>query len=490
MSRRYLDSLTTRLMLTFMLVMLTTLVAAGGLAYWFLRTQLENETWGRVAAQISYLITTWQSPVIALIGGAILVVLASAVLGGFTASRMTQPLSRLNEAALDISSGNLEKPVPIPEIPYEISALATAFEVSRRNMRQAIEDLSRAKAWAETLIQSVVEGIVTINEQGSITSFSDGAEQITGWRRSEVLMQPIDEIFKLPGSGTFTRQISAVGVMHQVGILNRYGQEITLAVTGARMRSPESAETQTALVLRNITDEEAAQQLRSYFLANISHEFRTPLAALNASVELLLEELHDLSRDEITELLESVHYSLIALQTLIDNLLESTSIEAGHFRIHSRPTQVKSVIGEAIRVMKPLLERRDQALWLQQPDHIPTIKADPTRLTQVLVNLLSNASKYSSMGDQIALQVELPVPNMLRISVADQGPGVPTEDQGNLFRRFVRLDERGKAQYGVGLGLSVVKTIVEEHGGYVGLDEREGGGSIFWFEIPMDGALL
>ena len=79
---------------------------------------------------------------------------------------------------------------------------------------------------------------------------------------------------------------------------------------------------------------------------------------------------------------------------------------------------------------------------------------------------------------------------MLRISVADQGPGVPTEDQGNLFRRFVRLDERGKAQYGVGLGLSVVKAIVEEHGGYVGLDEREGGGSIFWFEIPMDGALL
>ena len=141
--------------------------------------------------------------------------------------------------------------------------------------------------------------------------------------------------------------------------------------------------------------------MRSYFLANISHEFRTPLSALKASVELLLEGVTEFSLDETLELVKSIHFSLTALQTLIDNLLESVSIEAGRFRIRRRPTDLNLMITEAQILMKPLLERRNQKLQISLPPYLPKADVDAMRLTQVLVNLLSNASKYSPIDQPI-----------------------------------------------------------------------------------------
>ena len=138
--------------------------------------------------------------------------------------------------------------------------------------------------------------------------------------------------------------------------------------------------------------------------------------------------------------------------------------------------------------MKPLLERRNQTLITSLPDGLPRLSVDPMRLTQVLVNLLSNASKYGPIDQPIELALDLRQENTLKISVADRGSGIPAEDKQNIFRRFVRLDEKDNAQYGIGLGLSVVKTIVESHGGAVGLDERQGGGTTFWFTIPLEAA--
>jgi K+-sensing histidine kinase KdpD len=243
------------------------------------------------------------------------------------------------------------------------------------------------------------------------------------------------------------------------------------------------------LVIRDISEEAAARRLRSYFLANISHEFRTPLTALNASVELLLEDIEELSLAEIAELLNSIHLSVTGLQTLIDNLLESTSIEAGHFHIRCRPTDLGDVLTNALQVMRPLLERRRQHLSLAIFPQIPLVNADPTRLTQVLVNLLANASKYSPMETTIDLSLQNINREKLRVSVSDQGPGIPLSERSKLYSRFMRLGETEKTQYGIGLGLSVVKTIIEAHQGEVGMEERPGGGSIFWFTIPVQEAI-
>jgi signal transduction histidine kinase len=239
-----------------------------------------------------------------------------------------------------------------------------------------------------------------------------------------------------------------------------------------------------ALVFRDISEEEAVHRLLGHFLANVAHEFRTPLSALAASVELLLDQAPDLSAGELQELLVSLHLGVLGLQTLVDNLLESASIETGHFRVHPRPSNLGEIIAEAVAMMQPLLDKHGQRLVIELPAAIPVVQTDPRRTVQVLINLLSNASKYGPDDSEIRISAG-EQGHWVRVSVADSGPGVPVEYRKDLFRRFVHPSIRNeKARVGVGLGLSVVKAVIEAHGGQVGIDDHPGSGSIFWFTLP------
>ena len=416
------------------------------------------------------------------------VIVVSSLLAGVYSRRLTAPLLELTSAAANISEGNLSTPVPRPQQPSEIATLALAFEESRNNLRTMVDDLRQEKAWSEALIQSIVEGIVTFDNQGHITSFSQGAERMLGCSEEEALHKSLDAIFAVPeGRPKFSNQIPRPGGMQQIEIITQDGRQMTLSVTDAKLVQKEQNASESALVLRDITEKGAVRNFLSYFLSNISHEFRTPLSALNASVELLLEELDDLSKEDLSNLLNSIHMSVTGLQALIDNLLESMSIEAGRFKIRRRRTDLNDIITDAVHMMQPLLDRRKQELHLDTKGQIPEVRVDPTRLTQVLVNLLSNASKYSPLSAHIHLALEHGPNDVLRVSVSDRGPGIQPKDREDVFRRFVRLEDHDEAQYGVGLGLSVVKAIIEEHGGHVGIEGRPDGGSIFWFEIPYSG---
>jgi signal transduction histidine kinase len=256
-------------------------------------------------------------------------------------------------------------------------------------------------------------------------------------------------------------------------------------VTGARLAPTGAGSAEVVLVFRDISEQEAVHLLLGHFLANVSHEFRTPLSALAASIELLLDQAQDLSPSEFEELLVSLHLGVLGLQTLVDNLLESASIEAGHFRVSPRPADLARIIGEACTIMQPLLLKRNQTLLVELPASLPIVDADPKRASQVMINLLSNASKYSPDQTQIAIRACLQE-DFVRVNVADQGAGIPAEHRERVFHRFARLDPlHVQAQYGAGLGLSVVKAIIEAHGGEVGVDTPTSGGAIFWFTLSL-----
>jgi PAS domain S-box-containing protein len=422
-------------------------------------------------------ILTWSTGLVALLG---------TLLGLWYVRQVIAPLRKLTTVAGQISEGDLMAPIPNFENPVEVSTLATALQQSQASMLWAIEERSQARDWLDTLIQSIVEGVVTFDAEGRITFLSQGAELLTGWQRDEALGRHVNDVFPVTRDWevSFLEALPPPREKRQISIHTHAGKATTLAISGTRLVPPGEETVQTALVLRDVTQEDALRHLRSYFLANISHEFRTPLSTLNASIELLLEEVDSLSAAEIRELLKPTHLSLRGLQNLIDNLLESSSIEAGRFVLHQRPVELNQVIHNALRVIQPLLDRRRQQVTVEEPANPPELTADPGRLTQVLVNLLSNASKYSPIGEAIDLRVRQ-LADTLRISVADRGPGIPPEERVNVFRRFVRLTATDGEQYGVGLGLFVVRTTIEAHGGRVGVNGRPDGGSVFWFELPL-----
>jgi K+-sensing histidine kinase KdpD len=230
----------------------------------------------------------------------------------------------------------------------------------------------------------------------------------------------------------------------------------------------------------------ARQELISGFLTNISSEFRTPLAALNACVEYLLNDFDSLSRDEIGVLLQSIHLSVTGLSMLIENLIQGANINTGQFLIRTGSIDLGEVVTGAIRFMQPLITRRHQQVHVTLPDSLPLVKGDPARLTQVMVNLLSNASKIGPMDQTIAVILEVGSEDEVRVNVVDQGWYFLCEEWGLLIDYFQKPADASLQPYGIWLAISVARKIIEEHGGKMGVQKLEETSVDFWFTVPTD----
>jgi two-component system phosphate regulon sensor histidine kinase PhoR len=457
-----------------------------GTPYYATRVDLSgSEIKAELSLSVSGIVATQRRLAWAFVVGILGVALVSSTVGAYLARRIAQPLANLTEAAAALSTGDLATPIIAETRVREVALVAQALANAQADLKQTLEQLRQEKAWTDHLLEAIVEGIVTLDEDGRITFFSQGAQRITGWQRDQVLGRPCNQVFQpLETDNAFTELIPPPDRRSKIPVALQNGREAILAVTGARLLPPGGGNARIALVFRDVSEEEAVHRLLGHFLVNVAHEFRTPLAAVAASVELLLDQAPELSSSELNELLNSLHLGVLGLQTLVDNLLEGASIEAGHFRVFPRPADLSEIIAEAIHIIQPLLHKRGQFLTIELPAAIPIVQADPRRIVQVFVNLLSNASRYGPDEAEIGIAATVKDAD-IRIEISDQGPGVLPEQRKDLFRRFRHAGSTDDTMSkGAGLGLSVVKAIVEAHGGQVGMDARSTGGSIFWFTLP------
>jgi PAS domain S-box-containing protein len=424
-------------------------------------------------------------------GFSLLVLLVGSFLVARQARSITKPLLQLSKTADQFSQGNLDVSTPAESGVPEINQLSRHFEFARRQLRYTLAVTQGEMKHAERLLSLLPKGVIALDENDRITFFNPDAEEILGYNSSDVERLHYTHIFPpAPGEtatvGELLNKPVDGPVAQRLSVLDAHGKPLLLYVTISPLDNnpPTGYGSERVVVIRDVTEEEAVNRLRYNFLANVAHEFRTPLSGIAATTELLVEEGSDLTPDELNELVETIRLSTLHLQTLVENLLESTTIEAGCFQVHRRPINLQDVIQNAAGMMSPLLKRRNQNLVLNIPDVLPTLWADANRLIQVLVNLLSNASKFSPMGGKIELNITED-PDWMTIAVLDSGPGLPTERFSDLFKRFVTANQSHDTQYGIGLGLSVVKSIVEMHGGQVGAENLPKGGAKVWFTIPI-----
>ncbi len=437
-----------------------------------------------VALSVADIFATQQQMRLNFTGTILIVIVLGSLMGILLSRSISQPLQQLTQTAVNFSSGDLDTPVTVDNDLTEVSLVAKALEEAREKLSHSMSELRQQRSWTQHLLDSIVEGILTLDKDGRITFFSRGAEKITGWSREQVFNRPVDEIFKLEDPNTYFSQILPTsGKESKVLVELADGRWATLSITGASLTPSNSDSAEIAVVFRDVSDEEIIHRRLGYFMANVTHEFRTPLAALAASSELLLDQMPDIQPADLEQLLVSLHLSILRLQTLIDNLIESASIEAGHFRVSPHPTSLHKIIADASNTMNPLLVKYGQRLQIDLPDTLPLVNADARRTVQVLVNLLSNASKFSPTDSNINLRA-WEKNGYVRVAVTDQGPGISAEQRGDLFRRFRGYGAQTiNSKSGTGLGLSVVKAIVEAQTGQTGVEDRAGGGSSFWFTL-------
>ena len=457
--------------------------------YYTSSSQLSEQDWTLVVALDISVISMAERRLIFFMSTAIVIVSAlGASLGAYISRRISRPLELVSRTAGSFSQGDLDTSFITESKVLEITRVALALDNARLDLKNTMQSLEAEKNWSENLLASIVEAIITLDNQGLITYFSHGAERLTGVFASDVTGKHVDEIFLLPDRNSFVSQLStAPEGVQKVDVILPDRRARTCSITTARLnRTGSLKEGESALVIRDISEEEAVHRLLGHFIANVAHELRTPLTALEASIEMLHFQTVDLTEDEKGELYNSLHLGILGLHTLVDNLLESANIEARHFRISPRRMELGPIIAEAVQTMQPLLTKYEQSLTVEIPLDLPPVVADPRRTAQVLVNMISNANRYGPPGEEIILQV-IRSGRYVKLSVKDRGPGIPPEHRDTLFHRFeFPHDKNSPSQAGAGLGLSVVKEIVLAHGGEVGLEDNPGGGSAFWFTIPVD----
>lgn len=236
---------------------------------------------------------------------------------------------------------------------------------------------------------------------------------------------------------------------------------------------------------RREAEAQAGRRARDSVLANISHEFRTPLAAQLASIELLLDNLETMSSDQRRELTESLQRGTLRLTRLIDNLLESVRIESGQLAIRHQRVDLGEVIEDAQALIGSLLPLRHQQLEISLPEDLPTIEGDKHRLTQVFVNLLANANKYAPEGSTVRIGAGIEN-GSLDAWVEDEGPGPGPAAGDDIFAPFRRGAGEEPEAGGLGLGLWIVRSIVERHGGAVAVERTGNARTRFIVSLPVE----
>ncbi len=420
-----------------------------------------------------------------LFGTLVLISFIGAIVAVFISRWVSHPLNQLARSAAALREGDLETPLSARSKIWEIDQLTNALEDARVSLKHSLDQLKLEKAWIENLLNAVVEGLLAIDEKMRITYASEAIERIADYQLTRIMGRSLDDIFTAPpGEDLFSHQLPGGTQSRRIPVLVG-GREKLLAVSASRLVPPEAGNATRALVIRDVTDEERIHRLIGEFLANITHEFRTPLTALSASVELLLDQLPNLTMPEFQHLLYTINIGIIDLQSLIDNLIEAASIEAGRFKVNPQTIFLNIIVEDAIKIVDPIAQKQGLCLVNADQNLMVKVYADRRRTCQALVNLLSNAIKHSPERGVITVTSQVVKDDVICIEVSDEGEGVPQNQRNQLFNRFITPGtEFDGDQLGLGLGLSVVKAIIEAQNGTVGFRVNDPKGAVFWITLP------
>jgi signal transduction histidine kinase len=337
--------------------------------------------------------------------------------------------------------------------------------------------LASQEAQRRELFAALRTPIITTSMNGRVTGFNAAAIALFGSPARLYGRDIADVLPFVPNPDDTSVPGDAQG-----RLADATGRTIDLEVSRTVL-SEEDEHGYAVYVVHDISRHAEVNRLREQLLYSVAHELRGPLMVLDNALEILDTDGPVLTPDEFAQIMGTARRTARRMRTLMEDLLSAGSIQSGHFVVAPRKTDLEAILCEALEVVRPAIDGREQRVELQMPEDEICVLADKRYARQVLTNLLANASKYSPEQSAIRMVVA-PGTNSVRISVVDEGPGISPEQQNGLFERFYRVRSDTDAP-GVGLGLAIAKGIVEAHGGTIGIDSELGSGTSVWFTLPL-----
>ncbi|MEF3303799.1 two-component system histidine kinase PnpS [Paenibacillus sp. GYB003] len=422
-----------------------------------------------------------------LLGGLLVVFCIAGLISFRVAHQLTRPIDKITRVARQITKMNYKSRVYLrnrDEIGQLGQAINTMADSLQQQMHRILENESRLSG----VLDNMVSGVVMIDGDERIVLMNRSAEDILGYDSADSIGKRYDgakqpyELIQL--------------IKHCIESGERIRDEINLYFPDERivevnlvpMKAVEDEWLGLVIVLHDITAIRRLEKMRSEFVANVSHELKTPVAAVKGFAETLLAGA--MNDPEIAKsFLQIIYDESERLNRLIGDILELSKVESKRVPLQFSPVHLSSFVGKTLDMMRSAASKKEIGLEMQVDPEL-YIEADEDRLRQIFINLLSNGINYTPEGGKVKVQVEEVAVEgeieKIRIAISDTGIGIPKKDLPRIFERFYRVDKaRSRSSGGTGLGLSIVKHLVELHKGTIRVESDIGLGSTFILELPV-----
>ena len=416
-----------------------------------------------------------------LAGALFLAFLAALAMSLIVSTLVSRPLKEMSSVARSIAAGDFSK-YPSMTSKNEVGDLARALRHMSDQVRLRIQEVVSSRSRLEAVLLSMFDGVMVVDSSGAILLMNEALRILFGISEDPVGKRPLEVVRNADIQDVVDRTLGRTRGVES--------KELSLVVPAEKTflihATPVVQDNKTGgavLVFHDISELLRLEKIRQDFVANISHELRTPVSTIKGYTETLLDgALED--KENARDFLNIVHADSERLAKLIDDILDLSRIESGRLKLEPRPCALDRIVGRVVSALGRQAQERGIRLVTEIPAFLSSVLADEDRITQVLSNLLDNALKYTESGGSVTVTAR-EADGYVRVDVRDTGSGILEKDLPRVFERFYRADRQHSSEkIGTGLGLSIVKHIVQAHNGQVFVESVFGRGSTFSFTLP------
>lgn len=407
------------------------------------------------------------------------------------------PLRKVTAAIRHASQGKYHQTIPV-ESHDEFGTVAAAFNhllVQLQEFRSSTTaDLITERNRMESLVNSLDEGLLLIDQHRRILLVNPTAAELLGVPAAQLVGQPADELAQqndllhsllTPLESSRRQQALAEAPLFTITQNNEeaYFRLTVHDIVSFNKAADEMQFVGHILALRNVSDFKRLDQVKSNFLATVSHELKTPLSSININLKLLQDER--VPAEERQRITGSIRQEIQRLQRMVSELLDVSRLDAGaSIQLDLHPTDLGQVVRFATDTVQAQLDDKKLRLEINLPPTLPQARADVEKTTWVLINLLANAIRYSPIGETLLVRAEV-VGTAVHLCVQDRGPGIAAEHHDRIFQRFAQIPDKTGYRGGSGLGLSIAREFITSQGGRLWVESELGMGSTFCFTLPL-----
>lgn len=412
-------------------------------------------------------------------------------------------IDALTNFARTVAQADSESQTAPPRMNGSLSQAARAMSQTVRQLTQEINGLHQNRRELEltsrvseaerrnleAILNAISDGVVVTDAFNEVTLANGAAARALEFELEQSLRRPLEEILVDSRLVKLIKDTRDAGPAMRRSVEHKLRESSTYQVTTTCVggdASEKASATGVVTVLRDVTKDKEIAEMKSDFVSKVSHELRTPLSSIKAYIEMLIDgEAHD--EETRVEFYDIVQNETNRLQRLIDNILSISRIESGVVKVHREPVSLPALVAECVEVLQPQAVAKSITLTEQPYPASFEVFADRDMIYQATMNLISNAVKYTPDGGAVDVWMDVDEHDRtVSVSVKDSGVGIPADDLPNLFQKFFRVQSNNKVAKGTGLGLNLVKHVVETvHEGKIDVKSEVGVGSTFIYTLPI-----